>query len=413
MNQKLCLLICFLIGVLIFYLLKKSCGCKVVEGQTDCAYDMEATKAQCAPQPNQRWCIPDLHLRSGQTTQPSRVFYVVGTPASDGGAECPTNDHGHHIGGGETDRPPGLYECEGGDGACPDEIPCTWSEPDLNLCNADCEYGGQLHQLTPASGYVSINADRCRFSTKNYECQPGEGECPPNTDCQVDIEATKERCGNESRGCDTVEYVITEEQSGNGDPCPAAPYQCSYGDGSCQDIGMYGSPVGKRGFGFAPQDGKECTGHGTNRLSDDPVNINTPACVDAHAAQPLSGDAEGVVYDTLVAECQGVELDGVNYVMPISWVLKDGTEILVDYRDNRNQMVTSISRICNDDDSCVGWSLDHRNHLGTQPKVFTFFRSIDPIRTNEWLSGSYYRGTCFRKSPEYLATQYGCCKTPQ
>ena len=36
MNQKLCLLICFFVGVLVFYLLKNTCGCKnVVEGQGD------------------------------------------------------------------------------------------------------------------------------------------------------------------------------------------------------------------------------------------------------------------------------------------------------------------------------------------------------------------------------------------
>ena len=34
MNQILCLLICFFVGVLVFYLLKNTCGCKVVEGQT-------------------------------------------------------------------------------------------------------------------------------------------------------------------------------------------------------------------------------------------------------------------------------------------------------------------------------------------------------------------------------------------
>jgi len=32
MNQKLCLLICFFVGVLVYYLLKNTCGCKVVEG---------------------------------------------------------------------------------------------------------------------------------------------------------------------------------------------------------------------------------------------------------------------------------------------------------------------------------------------------------------------------------------------
>ena len=33
MKTEMCLVICFLVGVLVFYLLKQSCGCKVVEGQ--------------------------------------------------------------------------------------------------------------------------------------------------------------------------------------------------------------------------------------------------------------------------------------------------------------------------------------------------------------------------------------------
>ena len=32
MNRELCLVICFIVGVLAFYLLKQSCGCKTVEG---------------------------------------------------------------------------------------------------------------------------------------------------------------------------------------------------------------------------------------------------------------------------------------------------------------------------------------------------------------------------------------------
>ena len=32
MNRELCLVICFIVGVLVFYLLKGVCGCKTVEG---------------------------------------------------------------------------------------------------------------------------------------------------------------------------------------------------------------------------------------------------------------------------------------------------------------------------------------------------------------------------------------------
>ena len=36
MNRELCLVICFFVGVLVFYLLKHSCGCNtVVEGISD------------------------------------------------------------------------------------------------------------------------------------------------------------------------------------------------------------------------------------------------------------------------------------------------------------------------------------------------------------------------------------------
>jgi len=32
MNRELCLVICFFVGIVAFYLLKTSCGCKTVEG---------------------------------------------------------------------------------------------------------------------------------------------------------------------------------------------------------------------------------------------------------------------------------------------------------------------------------------------------------------------------------------------
>jgi hypothetical protein len=35
MKMEMCLVICFLVGVLVFYLLKQSCGCKTVEGQQE------------------------------------------------------------------------------------------------------------------------------------------------------------------------------------------------------------------------------------------------------------------------------------------------------------------------------------------------------------------------------------------
>ena len=51
MNQKLCLLICFFVGVLVFYLLKNTCGCKVVEGNPSCNWDgttSGGTQQKCA-----------------------------------------------------------------------------------------------------------------------------------------------------------------------------------------------------------------------------------------------------------------------------------------------------------------------------------------------------------------------------
>ena len=61
MNQILCLLICFFVGVLVFYLLKNTCGCKVVEGQT-CKPDPASNPAEgtgdkiCAPQTSAQLC---------------------------------------------------------------------------------------------------------------------------------------------------------------------------------------------------------------------------------------------------------------------------------------------------------------------------------------------------------------------
>ena len=42
MNREICLIICFLVGVLLFYLLRSSCGCgDVVEGMFDCPAGQE------------------------------------------------------------------------------------------------------------------------------------------------------------------------------------------------------------------------------------------------------------------------------------------------------------------------------------------------------------------------------------
>jgi hypothetical protein len=47
MNQELCLVICFFVGVLIFYLLKKSCGCGAVVEGLECAGTRLSDEATC------------------------------------------------------------------------------------------------------------------------------------------------------------------------------------------------------------------------------------------------------------------------------------------------------------------------------------------------------------------------------
>ena len=69
MNQKLCLLVCFFVGVLAFYLLKQSCGCNtVVEGGiTDYSWGTDGKAgvngqgcSGCIPRSEHSWCTEDI-----------------------------------------------------------------------------------------------------------------------------------------------------------------------------------------------------------------------------------------------------------------------------------------------------------------------------------------------------------------
>ena len=67
MKTEMCLVICFLVGVLVFYLLKQSCGCSaVVEGQDQCQDQNLQENASCTTATNRngvcKTCFADMRL---------------------------------------------------------------------------------------------------------------------------------------------------------------------------------------------------------------------------------------------------------------------------------------------------------------------------------------------------------------
>lgn len=127
--------------------------------------------------------------------------------------------------------------CNPGDGACPPPAPQddpTYVPPDVDCdgsfsgCTVACE-----SEITRVWNHVASQSGSGMSCGEKYgaaqACQPGEDDCPVNTDCEGSwVDCTG--------GCEVAaDRVWTEvaAQSGSGTACPSPP-ACSVGDGACE-----------------------------------------------------------------------------------------------------------------------------------------------------------------------------------
>jgi hypothetical protein len=95
----------------------------------------------------------------------------------------------------------------------------TWS-----TCTPACELASDRTFTVTQAQLGSGNA----CPTQAQDCQPGEGACPVNQDCEGSFSA----CTSSCESADDRVWTETQAQSGEGDACPVAE-DCESGDGEC------------------------------------------------------------------------------------------------------------------------------------------------------------------------------------
>jgi len=127
----------------------------------------------------------------------------VGVPAAlNGGEECPT------------------YDCQPGDGICPTPRDCyTDRVATRNTCTEMCGFVPPIVDMPARHGGADC---------PEYECQKGDGACPDPVDCVMGHYATLKTCTSE---CGFVRAIGFPEARDGGKEC--APYECQPGDGEC------------------------------------------------------------------------------------------------------------------------------------------------------------------------------------
>ena len=115
---------------------------------------------------------------------------------------------------------PAPTSCRPGEGDCPDDVDCqgTWSH-----CTAMCEpaMDRSWDLAVPRSG----NGASCPLATS---CQPGEGDCPEDVDCT----GVWTNCTTACEAAIDRNFTVITVQSGNGDVCPQST-SCQPGEGEC------------------------------------------------------------------------------------------------------------------------------------------------------------------------------------
>ena len=92
--------------------------------------------------------------------------------------------------------------CMDGQGSCPKDCVGKWSK-----CNKFCK----SNWITTKK---EINGGKCIFKNKTKNCNPGEGECEENIDC----EGTWSKCINKNNKCVKI-WNVTRKQKGLGNKC--------------------------------------------------------------------------------------------------------------------------------------------------------------------------------------------------
>ena len=138
------------------------------------------------------------------------IKYEVKVQARNNGIFCPNNDGD-------------KKKCQPGEGECPLNINCegTWSP-----CTEKCETMEQ--RIWNETQAKSGQGTECPLTT---DCQPGEGGCPLNIDC----EGTWSPCTEKCETSDQRIWNETQAKEGNGNDCPVAT-DCISGEGECPSL---------------------------------------------------------------------------------------------------------------------------------------------------------------------------------
>ena len=115
----------------------------------------------------------------------------------------------------------GPSDCQPGEGACPDNVDCNETE---DACTPACQRASQRNYAVLA--IQKENGKRCVGPS---DCQPGEGACPDNIDCNETEDACTPACERASQR----NYAVLAMQKENGKQC-VGPRDCRPGEGACQ-----------------------------------------------------------------------------------------------------------------------------------------------------------------------------------
>jgi hypothetical protein len=138
--------------------------------------------------------------------------FTISTEQSGQGSNCDASD-------GATEP------CPAGEGLCPQDVDCVGSWSNCGSFCYDKTYSVERAQSGQGDSCVADNG-------ATAQCDAGEGDCPPNTDCEGSWSACTEACEKS--------YLVTQPQQGQGAQCQianGATNSCTAGEGECPNAG--------------------------------------------------------------------------------------------------------------------------------------------------------------------------------